>query len=94
MPIRDDVSLGVDDYSGSQRALTNGAITRAGRPLPAGATEEMIEKIAMGKLNAFFKENTLTAQPFVKDPSKTVAEHLKSVDSGLKVIQFKRVQLG
>ena len=63
-------------------------------PKMAGKPDEMIEKIAVGKLNAFFKENTLTAQPFVKDASKTVAEHLKSVDPGLKVIQFKRVQLG
>jgi len=63
-------------------------------PKMAGKPDEMIEKIAQGKLNAFFKENTLTAQPFVKDASKTVAEHLKSVDGGLKVTQFKRVQLG
>jgi len=63
-------------------------------PKMAGKPNEMIEKIAIGKLNAFFKENTLTAQAFVKDPAKTVAEHLKSVDPGLKVIQFKRVQLG
>jgi elongation factor Ts len=63
-------------------------------PKMAGKPNEMIEKIALGKLNAFFKENTLTAQAFVKDPSKTVADHLKSVDSGLKVTQFKRVQLG
>jgi elongation factor Ts len=63
-------------------------------PKMAGKPDEMIEKIALGKLNAFFKENTLTAQPFVKDASKTVAEHLKTVDAGLKVTQFKRVQLG
>lgn len=63
-------------------------------PKMAGKPDEMIEKIAVGKLNAFFKENTLTAQPFVKDASKTVGDHLKSVDAGLKVIQFKRVQLG
>ncbi len=63
-------------------------------PKMAGKPDEMIEKIALGKLNAFFKENTLTAQAFVKDPSKTVADHLKSVDPGLKVTQFKRVQLG
>jgi elongation factor Ts len=63
-------------------------------PKMAGKPDEMIEKIAVGKLNAFFKENTLTAQPFVKDASKTVGDHLKSVDPGLKVNQFKRVQLG
>ncbi|MEO6960928.1 MAG: translation elongation factor Ts [Puia sp.] len=63
-------------------------------PKMAGKTDEMIEKIAVGKLNAFFKENTLTAQPFVKDQAKSVGDYLKSIDAGLKVIQFKRVQLG
>jgi elongation factor Ts len=63
-------------------------------PKMAGKPDEMIEKIAIGKLNAFFKENTLAAQPFVKDASKTVGEYLKSVDAGVKVTQFKRVQLG
>ena len=63
-------------------------------PKMAGKPAEMIAKIAEGKLNAFFKEQTLLAQPFVKDGSKTVAEFLKTVDSDLKVISFKRVALG
>jgi elongation factor Ts len=63
-------------------------------PKMAGKTDEMIDKIAVGKLNAFFKENTLTAQPFVKDASKTVGDYLKGVDASAKVTQFKRVQLG
>ncbi|MDP4130652.1 MAG: translation elongation factor Ts [Bacteroidota bacterium] len=63
-------------------------------PKMAGKPDEMIDKIAVGKLNAFFKENTLTAQAFVKDQSKTVGDYLKSIDAGLKVNQFKRVQLG
>ncbi len=63
-------------------------------PKMAGKPNEMIDKIAVGKLNAFFKENTLIAQPYVKDPSKSVADYLKSVDSKLKVEQFKRVALG
>jgi elongation factor Ts len=63
-------------------------------PKMAGKPDEMIAKIAEGKLNAFFKENTLAAQPFVKDPSKSVADYLKSVDKDLKVIEFKRVALG
>jgi len=54
----------------------------------------MIAKIADGKMNAFFKEQTLLAQAFVKDGSKTVADHLKSVNADLKVIEFKRVALG
>jgi elongation factor Ts len=63
-------------------------------PKMAGKTDEMIDKIAVGKLNAFFKENTLTAQAFVKDASKTVGDYLKSVDGAAKVTLFKRVQLG
>jgi elongation factor Ts len=63
-------------------------------PKMAGKPDEMIDKIAVGKLNAFFKENTLTAQAFVKDASKTVGDYLKSVDSSAKVTQFKRIQLG
>ena len=62
-------------------------------PKMAGKTDEMIGKIAEGKLNAFFKENTLTAQPFVKDASKSVGDYLKS-SGDLKVIEFKRVALG
>jgi len=63
-------------------------------PKMAGKPDEMIAKIAEGKLNAFFKENTLAAQPFVKDGGKSVAEYLKSVDSELKVLSFTRVALG
>ena len=63
-------------------------------PKMAGKPDEMIDKIAIGKLNAFFKENTLTAQAYVKDASKTVGDYLKSVDAAVKVTQFKRVQLG
>ncbi len=63
-------------------------------PKMAGKPEEMIAKIAEGKIAAFFKEQTLLAQSFVKDGSKTVGEHVKSVGADLKVIEFKRVALG
>ena len=63
-------------------------------PKMAGKPDEMIAKIAEGKINAFFKEQTLLAQAFVKDGSKTVGDHIKSVDSNLKVTEFKRVALG
>src|SRR5215204_5022152 len=63
-------------------------------PKMAGKPDEMIGKIAEGKLNAFFKENTLTAQPFVKDNSKSVGDYLKTVGSDVKVIGFKRVAVG
>jgi len=62
-------------------------------PKMAGKPEEMLTKIADGKLNAFFKEQTLNSQAFVKDASKTVGEYLK--ESGdLVISEFKRVALG
>jgi elongation factor Ts len=62
-------------------------------PKMAGKPEEMLSKIAEGKLGSFFKEQTLTAQAFVKDGSKSVADYLK--ESGdVKVTEFKRVALG
>jgi elongation factor Ts len=62
-------------------------------PKMAGKPDEMLAKIAEGKMGAFFKEQTLTAQAFVKDAGKTVADFLK--ESGdVKVTEFKRVALG
>jgi elongation factor Ts len=59
-----------------------------------GKPENMVEKIAQGKLNRFFKDNTLLPQVFVKDNSKTVAQYLDSVTKGLTVAEFKRVAIG
>ena len=63
-------------------------------PKMAGKPEDMIAKIAEGKIGAFFKEQTLLAQAFVKDGSKSVGEYIKSVDGAIKVTEFKRVALG
>lgn len=62
-------------------------------PKMAGKPDEMIAKIADGKMNAFFKEQTLEAQAFVKDGSKSVADYLKEAGN-VKVTGFKRVALG
>ncbi len=59
-----------------------------------GKPAEMAEKIALGKINKFFKESTLLGQPFVKDSNKSVSDYLKSIDSDLKVVEFKRIALG
>jgi len=59
-----------------------------------GKPEEMVEKIAAGRLNRFYKDSTLLNQEFVKDPSKTVAQFLSTVEKGLTVTAFKRVALG
>lgn len=59
-----------------------------------GKPEHIIDKIAQGKLQKYFKDNTLLAQPFVKDNSLTVAKYLDGVTSGLTVASFKRVTIG
>ena len=86
--------LAVDETSISQetkdreKAIAIEMIKAEGKPA------EMAEKIADGKMNKFFKDNTLMHQAFVKDNSKSVADYLKSVDADLKVTDFKRVALG
>jgi len=59
-----------------------------------GKPEAMLEKIAMGKLQKFYKENTLLNQEFVKDPSLTIGQLLDKTSKGLTVAAFKRVAIG
>lgn len=59
-----------------------------------GKPEAMIEKIAEGKLNKFYKENTLLNQAFIKDEKKTIRKLLEETEKGLSVTAFKRIQLG
>jgi elongation factor Ts len=62
--------------------------------LAEGKPANMVEKIAQGKLQKFFKDNTLLHQLYVKDSSKTIAQYLDSVSKGLTVAEFKRVSIG
>ena len=59
-----------------------------------GKPEHIIEKIAMGKLNKFYKENTLLNQNFVRDTKVTVRQYLENCDKELKVTAFNRLMLG
>ena len=58
-----------------------------------GKPEEMLEKIAQGKLSKFFKESTLLNQDFVKDNKMTIRQYLESIDKELTVTEFKRFSL-
>jgi elongation factor Ts len=58
-----------------------------------GKPAEMAEKIALGRLNKFFQENTLLSQQFVRDNKVTVEQFLNSTESGLTVLDFKRFSL-
>ncbi|MBK7182740.1 MAG: elongation factor Ts [Bacteroidetes bacterium] len=59
-----------------------------------GKPEDMLEKIALGKLNKFYKESTLLNQEFIKDNKKTIAQYLNDADKGLTATGFKRIALG
>lgn len=59
-----------------------------------GKPEAILDKIAQGKLQKFFKENTLLSQAFVKEPKQSIAQYLDSVNKGLTVSEFKRVAIG
>ena len=59
-----------------------------------GKPEAMLEKIARGKLNKFFKERTLLAQAYVKDSKQSVEKYLQSQHKDLTVTEFKHVELG
>jgi elongation factor Ts len=58
-----------------------------------GKPADMAEKIAIGRLNKFYKESTLMNQQFVKDNKITIADYLKSAGKDLKVTSFKRFTL-
>lgn len=62
--------------------------------LAEGKPEHIIEKIAQGKLQKFYKDNTLLKQQFVKDSSVTVAGYLNGITNGLTVTDFKRISIG
>ena len=59
-----------------------------------GKPEAMLDNIAKGKIQRFYKDNTLVNQDYIKDGSMSVAAYIKSVDANLIVTGFKRVALG
>jgi elongation factor Ts len=59
-----------------------------------GKPEAMLENISKGKIQRFYKDNTLVNQDYIKDGSMNVAAYVKSVDANLIVTGFKRAALG
>ncbi len=86
--------MGVDENSVEKSIVEKELEIAKAQILAEGKPENMVEKIAAGKLNKFFKENTLLPQSFVKDNSKTVAQYLDGVTKGLTVAEFKRISIG
>jgi elongation factor Ts len=86
--------VAVDETSVDKHVIEKELEIAKAQILAEGKPENMVEKIAQGKLNKFFKESTLLPQAFVKDNSKTVAQYLDGVSKGLTVAEFKRVSIG
>jgi elongation factor Ts len=86
--------VAVDESSVDQSVIQKELEIAKAQILAEGKPENMVEKIAKGKLQKFFKESTLLHQIFVKDNSKTVAQYLDTVTKGLTVAEFRRVSIG
>jgi elongation factor Ts len=78
------------DVVAKEREIAKAQI--AADPKNAGKPANILDKIAEGKLGAWYKDNVLVEQPFVKDPTKTVGQVLKS--AGLEAAKFVRFKVG
>ncbi len=86
--------IAVDQESVSQSTIEHEMEIARETTRQEGKPEEMVEKIAQGKLNKFLKENTLVNQEFIRDNKKTVGQYMKETDASLVCVGFKRLQLG
>ncbi len=83
------------DEAGVDEATIEKEIEIAKEQLRAeGKPEAMLDNISKGKIQRFYKDNTLVNQDYIKDGAMSVSAYVKSVDGGLKVTGFKRVALG
>lgn len=86
--------VAVDETSVTQEQKEREMAIAREKALADGKPENMIEKIAEGALNKFYKEFTLLKQDYIKDPKKSIAQLLKETDSDLVVTSFVRSELG
>ncbi|MCM1092471.1 MAG: translation elongation factor Ts [Bacteroides sp.] len=78
-----------EEEADKARKIAKEAAEAKAANLPA----QMIENIAQGRLNKFFKESCLMEQEFVKEPDLTIEKYLEKASNGLTVVAFKRVNL-
>lgn len=86
--------VSVDETSVPQEVIDRELAIGREQAIAEGKPEAMVDKIAQGKLQKFYKESTLLSQAFIKDNSKSVKQALADVSKTLKVVSFKRVQIG
>jgi elongation factor Ts len=86
--------LGVDENSIAPEVIEREREIAVEQIKAEGKPADMAEKIAHGKLNKFFKDNTLLNQPFVKDNGLSVKDYLSKAENGLTVTTFRRLAIG
>ena len=86
--------VGVSDSDVSEEVKEKELAFGREKAIQEGKPENIVDKIAQGMLKKFMKDNTLLAQDFVKDGSKSVAQVLKDVNADLTVESFSRVSIG
>ena len=86
--------LGLDENGVNQEVVDKEIEIGKDLARKEGKPEEMLERIAQGRLKKFFKENTLLHQVYIKDSKLTISEYLKSMSDDLEIVDFKRVYLG
>lgn len=86
--------VAVDEKSVDKSVIEKELEIAKAQIIAEGKPANMVDKIAQGKLQKFYKDSTLLLQPFVKDSSKTVAQYLDGVSKGLTVAEFRRVTIG
>lgn len=86
--------IAVDESAVSEEAKERELAIGREQAIAEGKPENIVDRIAEGKLKKFYKDNTLLHQDFVKDGSKSVAKMLNDIENGLTVVSFKRVNLG
>ncbi len=85
--------VALDKDSVSQDVIDRELAVGKEQALNEGKPENMVEKIAQGKLNKFFKENTLLNQDYIKESKQSVQNYLKSVHPDLRITEYKRLAL-
>jgi len=86
--------LGLDENGVSEEVINKEIEIGKDLARKEGKPEEMLERIAQGRLKKFFKENTLLNQAYIKDSKLTISQYLKSAGCDLNIVDFKRVNLG
>ena len=86
--------LGIDESDVSEDVIDKEIEIGKDLARKEGKPEDMLERIAQGRLKKFFKENTLLNQAYIKDSKLTILQYLKLANDDLTIVDFKRVHLG